>query len=679
MKRHLPGFLILMTLVALTACRTVPEATDDEVEAQAVVDRADDEVGRLVTTSSLFQLLPKRTALVVALRGEELDRLSGQLPLIEPALSPIWGPQAVIPLLRDALIHGVHHGLDRERPVLVAVGAGGSDEFYETIQRAAPFRHITDLPDHLHVRLLLPAVDMEALRTSLVESCEVRSAGHPCEEYVAISTAATGGKGYVTVDLATSVDDFDWSVTLEVAPEELRVGAMGSDESAAWRMLVEGDDAVAVYVPLHSLSEPVLFLTALGVRLVMSLRGLVAEQERPSREVEAAMASVGLVGRYLFDMPEITELADVTVGLAAREGALHVDAVASLTEYGQQLASVLARDAELARGELEEPAFQVEWAFDLRGGVSQVRYPAQIAAAIDGVDASAEHQRAILGEFFESAKEHHPAMLMSFMLRAPVTSFALFQELSTGETTPSEFSRIRGLHLSLGVGDGDAVDPLTALSMVLDGAEDHGSYEDFAGAALLPFGARPNTRVVAREEGLQLQTTTGRAAEGAFQVEDAEISSGLWATGDLALLRQLHQLLGAPQRPGVDREDPTSFLERALPFTAYLPESLQTLQFQMRFGEAQVVHRLQIGGGAFVPRQDVEGAPLPISSAGSACGVQVAIWAWMVESGLQGAEDKAAHLRSAGEDLEALADDCEDDEAAQALRESAEQWKVLGL
>ncbi len=661
--------------LSLSACRTAPEPVDEPpVEG---VDEADEAADGLVSTSDLFQLLPKRTAAVMAIRAAELDGVAALLPMAEMGLGPLWGPEPLSPMLRDALVYGADHGVDRDRPVLVALGAGGSDEFYATIRAAAPLPGQDALPDHFHVRFLIPATEMDGLKEWILSRCEERGGGE-CREVTSVGRAATGGKGYVTVDIGMEQGDYGFEIAPSMDRGRLSLGAAGSPRSAAWQRLVDGDDGLAVYLPLQNLAEPLLFLSALQAEAwlgLMELRGEAAPIEAEDAVVPAISAA--LTGQLLFDMIEVAEIADATLGLSATDEALRIDGVASLTEYGQALATAMNQGAALAPSTVD-PAVEVEWALDLRGAVNAARYPGPIAAAIDGAGADADHQRAILAEFFDAARELHPITMLAFTLRSPVTAFTLFQELTTGETTPSEFSRIKGFRASLGLPVSEGGEPSTAMALSLHGDEEDSSYEDFAGAALLPFAAGARSRTVAQDGGLQVQTTTSREPGDAFEDDDAELVAGVRGFGELSLVRQLHQVLGLPQQPGISFSDPGSLAETALPMTRFLPAYLQWARFSLGFGDAQVVHRLQIGGDEIHELPLVADAAVLPDRAGPACATQVAIWAWMVESTMGAAEDRVAHFQAAGEDLAILADECDDEAVAATLRESAEKWQAVG-
>ena len=662
---------------ALVGCRAAPEVAPDDAPQERVQEGVS-EAGGLVSTSDLSSLLPARTAGVVALRGGEMDKASTQLPLLEPLFAPVWGPDPLLPALRHAMLHGADYGLDEARPVLVALGVGGSDDFYDKVRAAAPLENLGVLPDHVHVRMILPATDMDRLEEGLRGACEERGAGE-CREFSAVGRAAVGGVGYVTVDVVLGASERGfWEPKLEAERWRMATAEGGLTGSAAWQRLMDGGDALSLYIPLQRLADPMLFLTALRLEQWMALMEIRGEAVPVTGDAElVGVISMALTAQSLFDLTEMTELSDVTTGLSVVEGVLLVDAVAGLTEYGMTLREVLDRDAELSRGALGQPAVEVEWAFDLREAVRKAAYPTAVAQAVAGTDASGEHQRVLLNEFYQTARQLHPLSVLAFVLRSPVTSFVLFQELSAGQTTPSEFSRIQGMYAGLEVPEAGQ-ELLTALALALQGDEEDPSYEEFASAALLPFGAGARSRRLPVTGGVQVQTTTGRPVAEAFGEEAEPVASGVTASMNLPRMRALYQALGGTARRGIDPMDPGSLLEVALPVTAFLPPAMQDVYFRMHFGDAQVVHRLQMGGAPTTALPQMPAAAVMPDRVGPACLVQAGIWALTVESGMPG-EGIAEYLREAGADLAVLAEDCDDEQEAERLRQSAAAWQEFLL
>lgn len=577
MPRQLTTFiLVLLTLTfVLTGCRSTPEPVSEELSDE-VIPETEAVVG-------VATLLPESTAAVAAFRPDELHSLIDSLPALDPMLEMVLGNTPFPPALNDALQSPAGLHLDSEQPIFLAVGLTGHQELLTALRSGAHNLDESQFSEYLHLRLIFASTNASTLTERLLEQCKARSSAKECEEFVSIESV----DDWVTVNMALSHNG-QW--LSEVDGDLGRHTDGGLHHTTAWTALNAPGAAVALHTTFSALFD----LNALLSTLPLT----TAIQAAPSEDREQLMnrAISTISAGYLFEDPETAEFEDVTIRLENHDGVLTVDAIGSLTEYGQAVSSSIHRDATISTPSLAAPAVDIQWSFDLRAARESTHRP------IWAQDTEGESTT----DRLLSMRAQTPQAFLLFLARSPATTYALFDELFGEETTPSDFSRVQGLHMQLGLQPGtDRQDVIATMGLDLLGDDDLLPYEQFARAALLPFGIGADVRAIPHSSNTMLQTAIGLSTENAFTDELREIPTGVTATIDLSGVRGLYTALEGPSEPEIQIPSLATLgffelVEFALPFTATIPQRYQQIRATATLHDDQSVMRIQFGGQEFL-------------------------------------------------------------------------------
>ncbi|MFU8804213.1 MAG: hypothetical protein ACNA8W_10420, partial [Bradymonadaceae bacterium] len=386
---------------------------------------------------SLADLLPESTALVVSVNPEDLAQFLAQVPgtrSFHDRFSTLAPPVIDDLLKRDGL-----EGRDWSESFYVALATTGQDELMKHLRLGAPISDASMLPQQLHFRLILPALNSVTLADSILSRCETRRKG--CGEFVKVEAVGS----FVTVDLAmvnTGAWDEDspqWATSLAEPIDDLRTRRPA--DSLAFRSFESGGAVFAVHTRFSSLYD-LLAIDIAAAEAQHSGEGELTEEQK--RELVAG--SVKAAKEYLFDSPDTAEFEDVTLRLENDDGVVTLDMIMTLTDYGQHVTDALEVKSAMASRTLSVPALDVRWGFALSRAIAATERP-NWAQDTPGM---APEPFANMMDWKTKSSEGGFALAV---MRSPVTGYALFDKFVGSRTTPAEFAHIRGFWMQLGVGD----------------------------------------------------------------------------------------------------------------------------------------------------------------------------------------------------------------------------------
>lgn len=663
-KLKTPLVILILFALILGACKG---RVADEVPTEAEV----------VEDPTLLDLMPQETTLIASYQIDAFQKLRKTSPLPSAIIDFAIPNLAALPdLLGDERLEG----LDEEGALYIALSREGFVDTLEALRLASPrllMRFEEEIAEELHLRIIVPAVDAELLAQGITKSCEARQI-YRCDAQVRGS--------FAVLDLALGVKEAPGAVQpamtsksalglpallsgadVEVRPwSEDRPIAEGFtvEPSAAWKAFSEGAAPLALYGPMEGVFDQFAIFDLLNHR---AQERTMAEEtklwQRAHTLSELALA-------YTYESPDVAESQDVVFLMSNNEDALFIDALASLTEYGQRLVSTLAKSSKLRQRTLSNPVLDVRFGLDLTEAVEEASRP-KWATDIEGVDGADV-------PMLESMSRSGSWGLAVASLYSPITGYTLYNELIGPETTPAEFAMIRGFWLQVyGMEDSDfSASPSVTSSLGLQLPTDAPaeSFEEFAIAALMPFGSPVSTQSVLSEDALEFQAASNRAVEELFSPEEISVEPGVKFMADF---KGIAALLNAPRvQPHV--EGPILF---GINFLANLGTS--KLFAHAGFEQGQGLMRLQLGGEELVPMDAVEGGVTPVvRTPVSPCLHQARVWSFgaLMAFGWNhrdNPEEGELALDLTTGALEELADQCEGDEDAEKIRTLSSELKSL--
>lgn len=630
------GMVVALALLALWGCRA---QVDDEVPAEQVGQ----EEG-----ATVVDLLPRQTTLAAAYQIDGFGQLWRQSAIPQEALELIV-PEAAI--LREVLYGEPLQGLDSSGTLYVAASSQGFEEVLAGLRLANPQIMAAinaEIPEAYHVRVLVPATDTQGLVASIEERCHQRQGS--CQEILSM----TAREPFVVIDMARDVAGGFWMPEgLEFEVEE----GFAVENTAAWMAFISRQAPVAIYGSMEGIFDQLAMMDLGGVSYSLGL-GDGADSEARRAEGLALIAQ-----EFTYDSPEVAESEDVAVLLHNQGGTLFVDAVASLTEYGQGLVETLAESAPMRSRIRQDPALDMRWGLDLTGSIAAASKPLW-ADDVLGMEEST-FARMLEGQTRES--------IWGFPLgvfRSPITGYALFDEFVGDQTTPAEFAMISGFWLQVF----DVVDSevTTAMGLHLPAQAPMDSFRQFASVALLPFGRHIDSQIVEMGESREFQASTALTVADLFGEEEVIIEPGVQIEMNL---RRLARVLTE-----ADGNDFVSSHQRMI-FTALASLGAPELYVHAGFARGQGLVRLQWGGEALIAPEGVEGARAPRAlEPTSQCLYTAREWSILGLSELAALDDDGQRRQTLVEEigaaLDELAQACEP-EAAQKVSDLAADWQNL--
>lgn len=666
-----PLLILIFFGLVLSACK---KQVGDEVPVETEV----------VEAPELLDLLPAEATLIASYQIDAFQDLRRNSPLPTAMIDFLIPQIAALPdLLGDERLEG----LDEEGAIYLALSREGFADALAGLKRGSPelLRDFGEaIPGELHLRIIVPAVDAELLAEGMARSCEAQRdyscdaqvrgdfavldlalTGKTPSEFGQSSMRSPGGMKLPVLFAGAAMRPQSWDKDRPVA-QGLRV-----EQTAAWKAFAEGGAPLALYGSMEGVFDQFaifdLFLHAL-------------EEQGRSSEVKMGMRSMKLAELFLayaYDDPSVVEAHDVVLSVNRGGDALFVDALASLTEYGQELVSGLARGANLRQRTLGNPVLDLRFGLDLMEAIELSKRPLW-GSEIEDITG----ERKNMWKLFSSTRSWGMPIATLF---SPITGYALYDEFVGPETTPAEFAKIRGFWLQVyGMEDADfSASPSVASSLGLQlpvGAPVE-SFEEFAQAALLPFGSPVTTQSVERGQSLEFQAASHQPVEELFSgEEEIRVESGLDLVADF---KGIAALLNAPR---VQRHvEPSSLF--LINFLANLGTS--KLFAHAGFEEGQGVARLQLGGDELIRPAGVEGgAAVSAKEAKSFCVHQGRIWSFFAFADIgmsgnfigPGDENEgipAQEVNAMAELLKELAESCESEAEAAEVRRLAGEWEGL--
>ncbi|RDV39822.1 hypothetical protein DV096_04460 [Bradymonadaceae bacterium TMQ3] len=635
---------LIVSGLALAACKSsVPDdAPTEQTSATSV------ELGSLPTHEQLSRLLPADTLVVAAYNIEGFRKLHHQSPL------PQGISQALIldlPFVSEILSHqsGAEpiEGLDHSRSIYLATSRAGFENALDGLRTASPeLLASTDLgfPEAFHVRAFLPVTDAEKASSQMAQLYQGAYTATPRGDFLVIDFAA----GIVTPEINP------WP---EASPV---VEALAADrDSPAWAAFSGRDAPFAIYGQMSGLFDQ-LALIELGSTLLIPRTP--AEEQR----IDAILATeiAATAQEFSFDSPEVAESEDLALLLSLHNDVLTLDAVASLTEYGQSLVDAIAQSAPMRARQTENVALDIHFGLDLSSAIEQHRTP-RWAQDIAGME-DATFKRMIEGQTRDSAWGFPLGVL-----RSPITGYALFDRFVGEQTTPAEFGLVRGFWLQvLGARDEQLVSAL-GLNLPVDAPRE--PFEEFARLALNPLGSPVAIEIAEHADRLELMASSAAPTDEVFAQGEREVAAGVDAFVDL---RQIYQILQA-----VDSTVLTPVTIMGLNAVATMGSP--RIFAHAAFAPGQGLARVQWGGDSLIapPVVSTSRSPVALKSM-DACLFTAREWSILGLGEFASLADPAAQTPTLAEELaqaiDNLATQCASADASATVEELAEDWRDFG-
>ncbi|TXD39108.1 hypothetical protein FRC98_01515 [Lujinxingia vulgaris] len=635
--------MLLTSALMLSACKsTVPdESPVDDAPATSV------DLKSLPTHEQLTYLLPADTLVVAAYNIEGFRKLHHQsplpqnisqslildLPLVSEVLSHQGGPEPI-------------EGLDTSRAIYLATSRAGFERAIDGLRTASPeLLATTDLgfPDAFHVRALLPVADAETASAQIAQ----RYQG-------AYLTTARGD--FLVIDFAAGIISPEIQPWSQASPI---IEGLAPASSPAWAAFSGRDAPFALYGQMSGLFDQ-LALIELGSTL------LIPRTPAEEARIDAILATeiAATAREFSFDSPEVAESEDLAILLDHHNDVLTLDAVASLTEYGQSLVNAVARSAPMRARQAENVALDVHFGLDLSSAIDQHKTP-RWAQDIAGME-EATFKRMIEGQTRDSAWGFPLGVL-----RSPITGYALFDRFVGEQTTPAEFGLVRGFWMQiLGASNEQLV---TALGLNLPTDAPREPFEEFARLALTPLGTPVDIKISEHADRLELIASSARPTDDVFAEGQREVAPGVDAFIDL---RQIYQILQS-----VDSVALTPVAIMGLNAIANLGSP--RIFAHASFTEAQGIARLQWGGDALIEPPAVSTSHAPTALAPlDACLFTAREWSILGLGEFASLSDPTTQTPILSEELataiDELATQCHSEEASATVRDLAEDWREFG-
>lgn len=630
--------------LALAACK--PHSPDPAPSEQPSATA--EELGGLPTHEQLSRLLPTDTLVVAAYNIEGFRKLYHQSPLPQ---SISQGLILDLPFIAEILSHqgGVEpiEGLDHSRSMYLATSRAGFESAIESLRTASPeLLASTDLgfPEAFHVRALLPVADAE------------KASAQIAQRYGGEYTATLRGD-FLVIDYAAGIISPEIKPWPQASP--VVEGLSAELDSPAWAAFSERDAPFAIYGQMSGLFDQ-LALIELGSTLLIPRTP--AEEQR----IESILANeiAATAQEFSFDSPEVAESEDLALLLSRQDDVLTLDAVASLTEYGQSLVDAVAQSAPMRARQAEQVALDVHFGLDLTNAIEAHKTP-RWARDIAGME-DATFKRMVEGQTRDSAWGFPLGVL-----RSPITGYALFDRFVGEQTTPAEFGLVRGLWLQvLGARDEQLV---TALGLNLPVDAPREPFKEFARLALNPLGTPVAIEIAEHADRLELMASSAAPTEEVFAQGEREVAAGVDAFVDL---RQIYQILQTVDSAALT---PTAIMG----LNAIANLGSPRIFAHASFAPGQGLVRVQWGGDALMSPPAVPTSHVPTALvAMDACLFTAREWSILGLGEFASLSDPPTQTPTLANELatalDTLADQCASDAATATVNDLAEDWRDFG-
>ncbi|RAL24676.1 hypothetical protein DL240_00255 [Lujinxingia litoralis] len=628
--------------LSVTACKsTLPDESPAETTTAAV------NLSELAAHEQVGYLLPSDTMVVAGYHIELFREFRQTSPVPQNLARSLV---LDLPLVVDILTHDEGPeplaGLNPEGTLYLATSRAGFEPAIDSLRVGSPELLATaelGLPETFHLRALLPVSDAEAALTQIQNA-----------QLTNIRAVSRGD--FLVIDFAAGIIEPDVIAWDESSPI---TEGLPDTASAAWSAFASRNAPFALYAPIEGLFDQ-LALIELSSTL---LAPRTATEQAQMKAIYASELSQ-IAQEFSFDSPEVAESEDLALILSFSQSSLTLDAVASLTEYGQSLVDALAQAAPMRARTGARPVLDLRFGLDLSAAIAKHTTP-RWADDVQGMD-DASFARMLEGQTRDSAWGFPLGVI-----RSPITGYALFDRFLGQHTTPAEFALVRGFWMQiLDARDSELV---TALSLNLPADAPQASFEDFAKVALRPLGEPLEMNVVERAQGIEFQASTAAPVDSIFASQDISVEPGL----DLYLnLERTFSLMQSIQGEG--GLNPMQMMI----FGAIASSGLTEVFTHASFAPGQGLVRLQWGGGSLKLPPPVDGARAPRAlNAADPCLFTAREWSILGLSEFSALRDPATEAPALAQELsgalDALAAQCTDPSARERVSTLAEDWRVM--
>lgn len=615
-----------------------------------------------LTNKNFAGHLPKSTLAVMSVRPDAMTNLLEEFGnnINDLGLASEDGM-----VLTDLIFEGELPGADRVNPMYIAVSSLGNETLLKHARHGVPLPTVggedTNLSRFVHVRVVAPALDGDALISNLTERCKTRNASQTCDEILSAKTDAN----VVTLDLLFG-QDYPASVrgaakgnapseavrahfTESLAKNTENLADSAKHDSASWKLFTHGDAIVSGFGQIHNIYDVAALMTA------------SAGRRSGARTVQA-------LGNMLqLDSPEAAEMTDVGFAVWKNGSELLFDGVATLTENGAKIDKASQASTHAADSKMGTPLINIRWGYDIAAALAATNMPywARVSEGADQAELDAATSRRLLegGRYAGLATLQYPTSL----LRINLENGAL----------PAQLGELHGMYAKFGAtGDQLPQSPLE-LALMLDFVLAAGADAQLLSALaktglIIPSSILHEERTLNKEGLQELQISINAKADEVFATTEQELAAGVSISADLKNIQAMLASLGVTG----DENDPEN------PFTTIsnFIQRYPNLFYTTRTDKGQWLARLQFGGDKVNTPAAIDGASAPAKNpTRTQCQYEVTNLSLNALQGfISGSPDEQpAHTQATIDGLNQLAKTtCKDDaEGKKAIEWSVEQWK----
>lgn len=654
MRKNFPNYLFLAaasTLSLAVGCSSAPTKPEASLTSAASLTATNFAEYLPAETLGLLSIRPEATLGLLTEFGADFD---------ESGIAPEDGM-----VLTDLLFEPNLVGADRVNPTYIAVTSLGNETLLRHARLSAPMPTVAGedpaLSRFVHVRVVAPALDGQALVANLLERCTIRTASQTCDEVLATQATAN----FIVLDLIVG-QDFPISVqgaakgnapsetvrahfTASLTQNADNLSNTSETNAPGWKMFTHADAMLAGYGKVENIYNVAALMTA------------AAGRRSPARTIQTLGAMLQL------DSPEAAELTDVGFAIWKNGPELLFDGVATMTEYGVAVDNASNRTTRAAQSNMQTPLLDIRWSYDIAAALSatQLPYWARIAEGGTQADLDAATSRRLLegGRYAGLPTLQYPTSL----LRINLENGAL----------PAQLASLHGMFAQFGaLGAQLPQSPLElalALDFILAAGADAQLLATLAKSGIIiPQSILHEERILTKDDHQELQLSVNTTADQAFANQDRELPTGAYAMADLAKIFTMVNAMGMTG----DENDPANPINTLKNFIERYPNLFYTTNTQ----QGQWRARLQFGGAELNVPEALEGATAPAKNPTRTwCQYEATERS---QSALQASlviapDAYASFIQATIDDLNELANtDCQDDDAAQKNIEwITQQWQ----
>ncbi len=615
-----------------------------------------------LTAKNFAGYLPKSTLAVMSVRPDAVTNLLTEFGANVDDMG-LDKENGIV--LTDLIFERDLVGADRINPLYIAVSPLGNETLLKHARHGVPMPTVggedTALSRFVHVRVVAPALDGDALVANLIERCITRNASQTCEEIL----SAKANANFITLDLIFG-QDFPSSVrgaskgtapseavrahfTASLAKNSENLADSTKNDSASWKMFTHGDAIVSGYGQIEKIYDVAALMTASAGR-------------------RSSVRTVQTLGNMLqLNSPEAAEMTDFGFAIWKNGSELLFDGVSTLTENGVKIDNASKASTRAAESKMGTPLVNIHWGYNIPAALSATTMPywARLTeGATQGeVDAATSRRLVEGGRFGGLAAMQYPTSILRINLE--------------NGAVPAQIGEMHGMFAQFGgLGAQLPASPLELVLMldfILAAGADAQILSTLAETGvIIPESILHEERVITRQGLQELQISVNAKADDVFATTEQELKSGVTMSADL---KNIQAMLGAVGMAG-DPNDPESAANTVSNFINSYPN----LFYTTRTDKGQWLARLQFGGEKANVPGAIDGAAAPAKNlTRTQCQYDITNLSLNALEGFisNSPESQPALTQTTIDEMNELAKTtCKDDaDGKKSIEWSVEQWK----